>query len=242
MRATASCIQQRRRKKISNRFVSVVHQLTNVVIFLMELCKIICYQIFEARNVILWILADHIELSTSSSSIVSELLVSVQYVRRFPTRVDSQNALSDSGVNVAAYIGHNGLFVREKLLFLLEIGILPPTFPFGNFADSFLQRKSIPENVKDAYNSSSATILGAYMGLRPVAVIRDPKAIQNMLVKESISFSHRGISTNEDIDSMVASLFLQNGDRWHEMRRLLSPAFTTGRLKEMFGTIVKCAD
>lgn len=119
---------------------------------------------------------------------------------------------------------------------------LPPTFPFGNFGDSFLQKKSIPENVRSVYNSSDAPIVGVYMGLRPVAVIRDPKVIQNMLVKDSASFSHRGINVNENVDSMVASLFLQNGDKWKEMRRLLSPAFTTGRLKEMFETIVKCGD
>lgn len=119
---------------------------------------------------------------------------------------------------------------------------LPPTFPFGNFADSFLQRKSIPENIKDAYNSSSAPVVGVYLGLRPAAVIRDPKVIQHMLVKDSFSFSHRGINVNENVDSMVASLFLQNGEKWKEMRRMLSPAFTTGRLKEMFETIVKCAD
>lgn len=136
------------------------------------------------------------------------------------------------------------LYVKNCYSYWKRRGLpyLPPTFPFGNFADSFLQRKSIPENVKEAYNSSNAPILGVYMGLQPVAVIRDPKAIQNMLVKESLSFSHRGINTNENVDSMVASLFLQNGEEWREMRRMLSPAFTTGRLKEMFGTIVKCAD
>lgn len=115
-----------------------------------------------------------------------------------------------------------------------------PLFPFGHFRAAFLQQKTVAENVKDLYNKSDAPVLGVYMGLNPIIIPRDPRIIQHMLVKESFSFSHRGLNVNEH-DKMVNMLFLQNGERWREMRRMLSPAFTSGRLKEMYGSIVKCA-
>lgn len=113
------------------------------------------------------------------------------------------------------------------------------SFPFGHFRAAFLQQKTVAENVKDLYNKSDAPVLGAYMGLNPIIIPRDPRIIQHMLVKESASFSHRGLNVNEH-DKMVHMLFLQNGERWREMRRMLSPAFTSGRLKEMYETIVNC--
>lgn len=140
---------------------------------------------------------------------------------------------------VAAY-----LYVRHCYSYWKRKGLaeLSPSFPFGDFRAAFLQQKSVAENVRHIYNSSDAPVVGAYMGLKPIVIPRDPRIIQHMLVKESLSFSHRGINVNEDVDKMVHMIFLQNGEKWRESRRLLSPAFTSGRLKDMFDTIVKCGD
>lgn len=140
-------------------------------------------------------------------------------------------------LTIYLYVKHCYSYWKRKGLAHLQ-----PSFPFGDFHDAFLQQKSVAENVKDLYNKSSAPVLGAYMGLKAIVIPRDPRIIQHMLVKESFNFSHRGINANEDVDKMVSNLFLQNGEKWRDSRRMLSPAFTTGRLKEMFDTIVKCAD
>lgn len=122
------------------------------------------------------------------------------------------------------------------------IPYLQPTFPFGTFANSFFQRKSIAEDLKDAYNSASSPVLGLYSGLRPSLLIRDPKLVQTVLVKEFAGFYHRGLHANEGVDPMAANLFMQNGEKWRASRKMLSPAFTSGRIRGMFDGIVKCAD
>lgn len=119
---------------------------------------------------------------------------------------------------------------------------LQPKFLFGNFYNAVVQNKSLGENVRDAYNDSTDPVVGVYLGLKPAVIPRDPKIIQNMLIKESFTFSHRGINVNENVDKMTQNLFLQNGERWKEARKILSPSFTSGRLKGMFDTIVSRAD
>lgn len=115
-----------------------------------------------------------------------------------------------------------------------------PTFPFGNFISAFLKKKSFGENLRDLYNSSDAPILGIYATIRPALLIRDPKIIRDIWIKDFQSFWHRGLHFDETVDPLAANLFSQSGDKWKEMRTKLTPTFTTGKIKAMFGTIIDC--
>lgn len=92
------------------------------------------------------------------------------------------------------------------------------------------------------YNSSSEPFVGVYSLLTPVLVLRDPELIRTILIKDFSSFPYRGWYVNEDVDPMAHNMLVQNGDAWKNSRTKLSPAFTTGRLKAMFSTIIKCGN
>lgn len=120
---------------------------------------------------------------------------------------------------------------------------LKPKFPFGAFANGFLQKISIDDQIKEIYDlSTDEPFVGVYSLLTPVVLIRDPELIRTILIKDFASFPHRGWYVNENVDPMAHNMLVQNGEPWRNSRTKLSPTFTTGRLKAMFETIIKSGD
>ncbi|KAM4749955.1 cytochrome P450 3A56-like [Anableps anableps] len=76
-------------------------------------------------------------------------------------------------------------------------------------------------------------IWGIYDGRQPVLCVADPEIIKAVLVKECYSFftNRRNFHLN---GPLYDSLFNAEDDQWKRIRSVLSPSFTSGRLKEMF--------
>ncbi len=70
---------------------------------------------------------------------------------------------------------------------------LPPTFPFGNFKDSFLQRLSIGELCEKMYYQTSEPFIGIYGAIRPTLLVRDLTLIRRVLIKDFQHFTDRGM-------------------------------------------------
>lgn len=134
------------------------------------------------------------------------------------------------------------LYVKNAYSYWKRKGIpyKKPSFPFGNLGDSFLQRKSLGETFGDLHKESSEPFYGIYTSIQPGLLIRDPKIIKDIFIKEFQSFSHRGFTANIHVDPMANNILLQQGEQWKRMRTQFSPAFSSGKLKGMFDTIVDC--
>ncbi|XP_076416767.1 cytochrome P450 3A4-like isoform X2 [Peromyscus maniculatus bairdii] len=82
---------------------------------------------------------------------------------------------------------------------------------------------------------------GLYNGLLPVLVITEPDMIKNMLVKEFYS-----IFTNRHffgpLGFMKKSITTSENEEWKRIRSLMTPAFSSGKLKEMFHIIQEYGD
>lgn len=87
-----------------------------------------------------------------------------------------------------------------------------PSFPFGNFSETFLQKKSFPEILEDLYNETTEPFLGIFSTLQPALLIRDPKIIKDVFIKEFQSFDHRGMEVDVNADPMANNILLQRGD------------------------------
>ncbi|KFQ25407.1 Cytochrome P450 3A9, partial [Merops nubicus] len=79
-------------------------------------------------------------------------------------------------------------------------------------------------------------IWGIYDGRQPVMAVLDPVLIKNILVKEcySIFTNRRNFRLNGLLES---ALNVAEDEQWKRIRTVLSPTFTSGKLKEMLPTI-----
>lgn len=131
-------------------------------------------------------------------------------------------------------------YVKNSYSYWKRRGVpyLTPSFLYGNFVNSFQQKTSFGQDLADMYNQSTEPFIGIYTSIRPGLLVRDPKIIKDILVKDFPNFSHRGFNTNVDVDPMSDNVLLQQGEKWKRARTQLSPAFSSGKLKGMFDTIV----
>lgn len=82
---------------------------------------------------------------------------------------------------------------------------------------------------------------GIYDGLRPVLVITEPSMIKTVFVKECYSaFTNR--RDFGPVGFMKKAISLSEDEEWKRIRTLLSPTFTSGKLKEMFPIINQYGD
>ncbi|XP_035516593.1 cytochrome P450 3A30-like [Morone saxatilis] len=80
-------------------------------------------------------------------------------------------------------------------------------------------------------------IWGMYEFKLPVLVVMDPEMLKTILVKECFTYftNRRNLRLNGDLYDAVS---IAEDDQWRRIRNILSPSFTSGRIKEMF-TIMK---
>uniref|UniRef100_A0A452TXF6 Cytochrome P450 3A n=1 Tax=Ursus maritimus TaxID=29073 RepID=A0A452TXF6_URSMA len=82
---------------------------------------------------------------------------------------------------------------------------------------------------------------GLYDGRQPVLAITDPDMIKTVLVKECYSvFTNR--RSFGPTGFMKSAITLSEDEEWKRIRTLLSPTFTSGKLKEMFPIIGQYGD
>ncbi|XP_030875087.1 cytochrome P450 3A12-like [Leptonychotes weddellii] len=120
-----------------------------------------------------------------------------------------------------------------------KLGIPGPTpLPFlGNILD---YHKGF-WNIDKAYFKKYGRFWGFYDGRQPVLAIMDPDMIKTVLVKECYSvFTNRRFLG--PVGFMKNSIALSEDEEWKRIRTLLSPAFTSGKMKEMFSIIGQYGD
>lgn len=119
---------------------------------------------------------------------------------------------------------------------------LEPTFLFGNFGPTFLQRLSLGELAQTFYNSTTEAFIGTFLAFKPSLLIRDPEIARAVLIKDFQHFHDRPIVIDEKNDPLSGHLFSLGGKKWANLRAKLSPTFTSGKLKAMFPTLIACGD
>lgn len=115
--------------------------------------------------------------------------------------------------------------------------VLKATSLLGCLGPVLRQEQSMGELFRDVYLRSKEPFLGMYMLFRPTLLIRDPVLVKRVLIADFDHFYDRGVHFDEENDPIGASLFGMPGQQWKELRAKLSPTFTSGKLKNMFGPI-----
>lgn len=85
--------------------------------------------------------------------------------------------------------------------------------------------------------------LGMFQMRTPFLLICDPELVTRVLIKDSANFLDRGIfKSKPEVNPLSNNLFLMAGAQWKIMRSKLSPVFTSGKLKLMYGQIKECSE
>ncbi|XP_058425191.1 cytochrome P450 3A12-like [Diceros bicornis minor] len=120
-----------------------------------------------------------------------------------------------------------------------KLGIPGPT-PLPFFGNVLSYRKGFWDFDKKCFKKYGK-MWGVYDGRRPVLAITDPDMIKTVLVKECYS-----VFTNRPrvgaLGFMKTAVSLCEDEQWKRIRTLLSPTFTSGKLKEMFPIIGQYGD
>ncbi|XP_011152942.1 cytochrome P450 9e2 [Harpegnathos saltator] len=119
-----------------------------------------------------------------------------------------------------------------------------PYFFLGNMAPFFFQRMSMMENMERLYKRFPNTkYYGFYNFMTPTFIIRDPELITSVAIKNFNNFCDHNSFVNKELDPMASrNIFSLRGDRWREMRKIISPAFSSTKMKMMFQLMCECAD
>ncbi|XP_011172780.1 cytochrome P450 9e2-like [Solenopsis invicta] len=107
----------------------------------------------------------------------------------------------------------------------------------------FIRPRSFAEVIKDIYKvHSDAKYIGVFNFSQIVLVIRDLELIKSVAIKNFDAFQDHLFFGNEAQDPLFGTnLLALRGDKWREMRVLLSPAFTVSKMKAMFPLMSECA-
>ena len=152
------------------------------------------------------------------------------------------------------------LWVLGVLVFLICLGYLYFTrnfnfwkkhgFPFlkpipfvGNLGQVFIQKIDVASYLKNLYlEHKGKPYLGIFAFDKPGLLINDLDLLRNVLVKDFQNFTDRTVSVSEDVDPMFArTLFSLKGREWRHVRLHLTATFTSGKMKNMFHLVEKCA-
>ena len=125
----------------------------------------------------------------------------------------------------------------------LGVPYISPYPLVGSLKDVVIQKTTIGDFLRDVYNEyKGQRYVGIYSFDQPALVIRDLDVIKNILVKDSQNFADHLMSMDEELDPLGArNLFVMKGPKWRHMRMNLSPTFTSGKMKNMFFLVERCA-
>ncbi|KAG7455873.1 hypothetical protein MATL_G00245670 [Megalops atlanticus] len=122
---------------------------------------------------------------------------------------------------------------------LARCGIQHPK-PVPFYGNMFLFRKGFFGVHTDLINKYGR-VCGYYLGRRAVVVVADPDMLRQIMVKEFTSFPNR-MAIRSATKPMSESLLLLRDERWKRVRSILTPSFSSARMKEMVPLIRAATD
>ncbi|XP_050299615.1 cytochrome P450 6j1-like isoform X2 [Anthonomus grandis grandis] len=112
--------------------------------------------------------------------------------------------------------------------------------PFiGNLGPMITLKKNIGFFLLDMCETLKSDVFGFFAFDTPFLVVTSPKLLKNILVKDFSIFNDRIVYSPNGHPILENVMFLAKGQSWKNVRSKSSPAFTSGKLKNMFLLILK---
>lgn len=132
---------------------------------------------------------------------------------------------------------------RNTLSYWKKINVphIEPKIPYGNLegVGEQFHVTYVIKNIYDKFKGTGAKLCGVYFYMRPIAIILDLDLIKNILVKDFANFTDRGLYSNPRDDPLSSNLSTVDGEEWKNLRKKLTPAFSSGKMKVNFTNNMK---
>ncbi|XP_018339157.1 PREDICTED: cytochrome P450 9e2-like [Trachymyrmex septentrionalis] len=135
-------------------------------------------------------------------------------------------------------------YLFKNFNFFKRNGIIHlPSVPlFGSILSVIFRQISIFDFILNKYNfTPNAKYFGFYMMTTPIFFLRDLELIKTVLVKNFEAFPDRRGFADFNDPLFEKNLFSLHGEKWRNVRNLLSPTFTSSKMKMMFTLMSECA-
>ena len=110
------------------------------------------------------------------------------------------------------------------------------------FVGSILDRLHQPETITDVVRlKRHGRIYGYFDGSRKILAISDPVVYKKILIRDFNKFSDRFNATIHN-QYLRTSLFFLPGQKWKRIRSIITPAFTSAKLRHTFSIVKECMD
>ncbi|XP_076680467.1 cytochrome P450 9e2-like [Andrena cerasifolii] len=119
-----------------------------------------------------------------------------------------------------------------------------PLSLLGNTWRALFKLDTFAHMLTDLYNSNrDAKYIGYYEFMQPMIMIRDIELAKQIMVKYFDHFQdHRTLQNDNASLVFSKNLFALRGQRWKEVRNVLTPVFTSSKMKAMFKLMSECAE
>lgn len=136
-------------------------------------------------------------------------------------------------------------WIRKRFAYFEDNGFLfvKPVIPLGNLK-GVGKEFHLVYKVLEYYKKfkGKAPAFGMFFSINPVVIITDLEIAKHVLVRDFDAFRNRGLYHNKRDDPLGCHLFTIEDAEWKNMRQKLTPTFTSGKMKNMFETVVKVSD
>ena len=134
-------------------------------------------------------------------------------------------------------------YLFRKFNFFKRHGIIHiSSIPILSVMPIIFRRMSFANFTRKIYNlNQDAKYIGFYATMKPVLMLRDPELIKDVIVKNFDSFTNNSIFIDVNDYMLSQNLFGLQNTKWRHVKKLLSPLFTSSKIKNMFILMSKYA-
>ncbi|XP_069991154.1 cytochrome P450 9e2-like [Penaeus vannamei] len=121
----------------------------------------------------------------------------------------------------------------------------PPVVPFIGHAHKLFAPDRMCDFGREAYyNYGGSKLCGLYSFHEPTLLVGDPELMRHIYVKDFDHFiDRRTFDMPSEKDIVTANMLtLKTGEEWKKLRAIMSPTFTSGKIKGMFPLVCEKAD
>ncbi|CAG2182504.1 unnamed protein product, partial [Oppiella nova] len=127
------------------------------------------------------------------------------------------------------------IFLNKTFNYWKKLGVSGPK-PYPIVGTNLYRFLKPSPKVELDWFAKYGKLYGVFNKTEPMIIIGEPELIKNVLVKDFHLFSDR---KDRPVDHKILNqhLFASRGDDWKRLRSILSPTFTSGKMKKMYPMI-----